>query len=127
MDRPARIVEEFNRIKTSTKPQYMRKVSERPARRRKLMATTVEGKHFPRRAETVFHPIVAEDKTAMAAMRAIVEPNKGRLQGTAARVPFDGIMEHVAVPEGVTFEAGRGWYSWVLVAQRSVDNMDFSH
>ena len=40
------------------------------------MATTLEGKHFSRRAETVFHPIVAEDKTAMAAMRAIVEPNK---------------------------------------------------
>jgi monoterpene epsilon-lactone hydrolase len=122
MDRPARIVEEFNRIKTSTKPQYMRKVSERPARRRKLMATTLERKHFSRHPETVFHPIVAEDKTAMAAMRAIVEPNKGRLQGTAARVPFDGIMEHVAVPEGVTFEAGTvggipGWWCRPQAAQ----------
>ena len=52
----------------------------------------------------------------MAAMRAIVEPNKGRLQGTAARVPFDAIMEHVAIPEDVTFEAGTvggvpGWWS----------------
>ena len=43
------------------------------------MATTLEGEHFSRRVGTVFHPIVAEDKTAMAAMRAIVEPNKGRL------------------------------------------------
>ncbi len=42
----------------------------------------------------------------MASLRAIVEPNKGRLQGTAARVPFDAIMERVAAPEGVTFEAG---------------------
>jgi hypothetical protein len=63
----------------------------------------------------VFHPIGADDKTAMAAMRAIVEPSKGRLQGTAARGPFDAIMEHVAVPEGVTFEAGAvggipGWW-----------------
>ena len=52
----------------------------------------------------------------MAGLRAIVEPNKGRLQGTAARVPFDAIMEHVAAPEDVTFEAGTvggvpGWWS----------------
>jgi hypothetical protein len=40
----------------------------------------------------------------MVAMRAIVEPNKGRLQGTAARVPFDGIMESVAAPDGVTYQ-----------------------
>jgi epsilon-lactone hydrolase len=55
-------------------------------------------------------------------MRAIVEPNKGRLQGTAARVPFDAIMEHVAVPEGVTFEAGTvggipGWWCRPHTAQ----------
>jgi len=29
---------------------------------------------------------------------AIVEPNKGKLQGTAARVPFDAIMERVIAP-----------------------------
>lgn len=86
------------------------------------MTTTLEGKHFGRRAETVFHPIDAEDKTAMAAMRAVVEPNKGRLQGTAARVPFDAIMEHVAVPDGVTFEAGTvggitGWWCRPQAAQ----------
>ena len=52
------------------------------------------------------HRISAEDKTAMSAMRIIVEPNKGRLQGTAARVPFDAIMERVAAPAGVTYEAG---------------------
>jgi acetyl esterase/lipase len=38
-------------------------------------------------------------------MRAIVGPNKGRLQGTAARVPLDAFMERVAAPEGVTYEA----------------------
>jgi epsilon-lactone hydrolase len=31
-------------------------------------------------------------------MRIIVEPNKGRLHGTTARVPFDAIMERVASP-----------------------------
>ena len=61
------------------------------------------------------HRISAEDKTAMSAMRVVVEPNKGRLQGTAARVPFDAIMERVAAPAGVTYEAGTvgsvsGWW-----------------
>jgi len=51
----------------------------------------------------------------MAAMRAIVEPNKGKLQGVAARVPFDAVMERVAAPAGVVYEAGRvggvsGWW-----------------
>ena len=69
------------------------------------MTTTLEGKHFEKNAKTVFHPIDAADRTATAAMRAIVEPGKGRLQGTAARAPFDAIMEQIAVPEGVTFEA----------------------
>jgi epsilon-lactone hydrolase len=54
---------------------------------------------------SVFHPITAEDAAAMSTMRAIVEPNKGRLQGTAARAPYDAIMERVAAPEGVTYEA----------------------
>ena len=39
----------------------------------------------------------------MAAMRAMVEPNKGRMQGTAARAPFDEIMNRVKEPSGVTF------------------------
>jgi acetyl esterase/lipase len=64
----------------------------------------------------VFHRISAIDKRVIAALRAMVEPNKGSLRGTAARVPFNGIMEHVAIPEGVTFEAGTvggvsGWWS----------------
>lgn len=63
----------------------------------------------------VQHPCSAEDQAAMAAMRAIVEPNKGKLQGVAARVPFDAIMEHVAAPAGVVYEADRvgcvsGWW-----------------
>jgi acetyl esterase/lipase len=49
------------------------------------------------------HPVTQQDKAAMAAMRAMVEPNKGRMQGTAARAPFDGIMNRVKAPLGVTF------------------------
>ena len=80
------------------------------------MPTSLEDRRFTKGGATVFHPVSAIDRTAMAVMRAIVEPNKGRLRGTAARVPFDGIMEHVAIPEGVTFEAGTvggvsGWWS----------------
>jgi monoterpene epsilon-lactone hydrolase len=51
------------------------------------------------------HAITADDKTAMAALRAMVEPLKGKLQGTAGRPPFDAIMEHVPAPKDVSFEA----------------------
>jgi epsilon-lactone hydrolase len=51
----------------------------------------------------------------MAAQRAMVEPLKGKLQGTAARAPFDAIMEHVPAPKDVSFEADSvggipGWW-----------------
>jgi len=41
---------------------------------------------------------------------------KGKLEGTAARGPFNGIMERVAAPGGVTFEADTvggisGWWA----------------
>lgn len=50
-------------------------------------------------------------------MRAIVEPNKVRLRGTAARAPFDVTMEHVAVPAGVIFESGTvgGLPGWCIL------------
>jgi acetyl esterase/lipase len=49
-------------------------------------------------------------------MRAIAEPYKGQLQGTAARGPFDEIMEHVAAPSDVTYEPDTiggvsGWWA----------------
>ena len=63
---------------------------------------------------SILHPFTKEDQVAMAAMRAIVEPNKGKLQGTAARAPFDAIMERVTEPVGVVYEADQvggvpGW------------------
>jgi len=33
----------------------------------------------------------------------MVEPNKGKLRGSAARAPFDAIIGHTIAPEGVTF------------------------
>jgi len=39
------------------------------------------------------------------ALRASVAAVKGKLAGTAARAPFDAIMERVAAPTDVTFEA----------------------
>jgi acetyl esterase/lipase len=79
------------------------------------MPTSLEKQRLTLQSATVFHPISTADKTAMADLRTIVEPNKGRLRGTAARLPFDAIMEHVAVPEDVIFEAGTvggvpGWW-----------------
>jgi epsilon-lactone hydrolase len=54
-------------------------------------------------AWSTIHPVTTEDKAAMTALRAIAAPNKGRLQGTAARGTFDEIMSHVIAPAGVTF------------------------
>jgi epsilon-lactone hydrolase len=63
----------------------------------------------------VHHPCSVEDQAAVTALRAIVEPNKGKLQGIAARVPFDTIMEHVTARAGVVYEADSvagvsGWW-----------------
>jgi acetyl esterase/lipase len=68
----------------------------------------------------VLHPFSQEDSAAVVALRSAVAPMKGKLEGTAGRGPFNGIMERVAVPEGVTFEAATfagisGW--WVKPPQ----------
>jgi len=47
----------------------------------------------------------SERSTIDGAMRALVESNKGELQEIAAREPFDGIMNSVVAPEGVTFDS----------------------
>ena len=62
------------------------------------------------------HPLSQEDSVAVAALRSVVAPLKGKLEGTAGRGPFDDIMERVMVPEGVTFEAATvagisGWWA----------------
>ena len=65
---------------------------------------------------SVTHPISPADKAAATATRAIVEPQKGRLQGIAAREPFDEIMGHVAAPPAVAYTADTiggisGWWA----------------
>src|SRR3989440_2262923 len=51
------------------------------------------------------HPLSPEDALGATALRASVAAFKGKLAGTAARGPFDAIMEQVAAPTDVTFEA----------------------
>ncbi len=65
---------------------------------------------------SVIHPLSPEDSAAMTALRSAVAGMKGKLEGTAARGPFNGIMERVAAPGGVTFEADTvggvsGWWA----------------
>ena len=64
---------------------------------------------------SAFHPVSLNDQAVMAGMRTMLEPNKGKLRGLAARVPFDAIMNTVAAPDGVTFRADTiggvsGWW-----------------
>src|SRR5712675_3657062 len=51
------------------------------------------------------HPLSQSDSVAATALRAGVAAFKGKLAGTAARGPFDDVMERVAAPSDVTFEA----------------------
>jgi epsilon-lactone hydrolase len=53
---------------------------------------------------SLIHPLSPEDSAAMNALKSAVATMKGKLQGTAARGPFNGIMEHVAAPD-FSFEA----------------------
>src|ERR1700732_1961156 len=50
------------------------------------------------------HPLSEQDSVAVAALKSVVAPMKGKVEGIAGRSLFDDIMERVAVPDGVTFE-----------------------
>ncbi len=52
------------------------------------------------------HPLSNEDRKVMSELRNAVAPNKGKLQGTAARAAFDAISERTAAPNGVAFHSG---------------------
>jgi epsilon-lactone hydrolase len=61
------------------------------------------------------HPLTTGDRSVMTALRRVVEPNKGKLRGPAARAPFDAIIAHTIAPDGVTFREDRvggipGWW-----------------
>src|SRR5258706_11819415 len=51
------------------------------------------------------HPLSREDAPGATALRASVAAFKGKLAGTAARAPFDDVMERVVAPTDVTFAA----------------------
>jgi acetyl esterase/lipase len=60
--------------------------------------------------------VTQEDAAAVAVMRAAAAPIKGKVEGIAGRVSFNFIMEQVAIPDGVTFEAATvgaisGWWA----------------
>src|SRR5437879_10199646 len=62
------------------------------------------------------HPLSPEDSLGATALRASVAAFKGNLAGTAARGPFDAVMERVAAPASVTFVADTvggisGWWA----------------
>src|SRR5207244_5004230 len=62
------------------------------------------------------HPVTQEDSLGATALRASVAAFKGKLAGTAARGPFDDVMERVVAPTDVTFEADTvggisGWWA----------------
>ena len=62
------------------------------------------------------HPLSEADSPAATALRTAVAPFKGKLGGTAARGPFDDVMERVAAPADVTFEVDTvggipGWWA----------------
>jgi monoterpene epsilon-lactone hydrolase len=65
---------------------------------------------------SVIHPLSEEDSAAVAALRSVVAAMKGKFEGTAGHGPFNDILERVAVPQGVTFEAATvagisGWWA----------------
>jgi monoterpene epsilon-lactone hydrolase len=70
----------------------------------------------PQEPWEVIHVLSPEDSVSMTALRSMVAGMKGKLEGTVARGPFNSILERVAAPEGVTFEADRvggisGWWA----------------
>src|SRR2546423_12878468 len=60
------------------------------------------------------HPLSPEDSLGATALRTSVAAFKGKLAGTAARAPFDAVMERVAAPPDVTFAADTvgGIFGW---------------
>ena len=73
---------------------------------------------------SVIHPVSPEDSAAMTTLRSAVAAMKGKLEGVGARAPFNRIMEHVASPDGVAFEADSvggvsGWWARPTRARKS--------
>ena len=68
------------------------------------------------------HALTPEDRIVMAQMRTMIEPNKGKLRGVAARAPYDAIMGRVVPPDAVSFRPDTiggvaGWWCEPVNAQ----------
>jgi hypothetical protein len=79
------------------------------------MQTEIRENTSPKQSWSVIHPLSPEDSAAMTALRSGVAAMKGKLAGVSARGPFNGIMERVASPDGVSIEADMvggisGWW-----------------
>jgi acetyl esterase/lipase len=62
------------------------------------------------------HPVSQQDSVAANGLRGAVAAFKGKLTGTAARGPFDDVMNRVVAPTDVNFEADAvggisGWWA----------------
>jgi epsilon-lactone hydrolase len=89
------------------------------------MGAEVHENTSTKKAWSVVHPLSPEDSVAVTTLRSAVAAMKGKLEGVAARAPFNSIMERVAAPDGVTFDADAvggisGW--WAKPAQARKGN-----
>ncbi|HMN75485.1 MAG TPA: alpha/beta hydrolase fold domain-containing protein [Burkholderiaceae bacterium] len=72
----------------------------------------------------VHHPLGLEDANVVAAMRAQTAPFKGAVYGPAGREAYDAILNNVAAPKDVAFEAavvGSVEGVWCQPAERRTD------
>ena len=84
------------------------------------MQTEIHEKPPMKKSWSVIHPLSSEDSVTMTSLHSAVAAMKGKLAGIAARTPFNGIMERVTTPDGVSFDADTvggiaGW--WAKPAQ----------
>jgi len=79
--------------------------------------------------QPAIHPLNEQDSVAVAALRSVVAPMKGKVEGIAGRSLFNEIMERVAVPEGVTFEPATvgGIAGWWAKPPRGKNNAAIIH
>ena len=80
------------------------------------MSATIRNNDITYGAWTTIHPLGPEDSAAITGLRSMVAGMKGKLEGSAARGPYNGIIESIAAPQGVTFEADTvggisGWWA----------------
>ncbi|HEV2418894.1 MAG TPA: alpha/beta hydrolase [Terriglobia bacterium] len=80
------------------------------------MSATIRKNDITYDTWTTIHPLGPEDSAAITALRSLVAGMKGKLEGSAARGPFNSIIESVAAPQGVRFEADTvggisGWWA----------------